>query len=133
MLGTLPPNWLRDLATYIDIYKEKVGKPLSFIQADITWGSNWQSQLRQLQAMLKRKHVDLGVIFNAPGPGASDEAWVANAIRNIDAVSNALDGDPDQAVIQSWTKHPSHILPETSDGSLTAVLRQYVDRHPAAR
>ena len=131
--STLAPNWLQDLATYIDLYKEKVGKPLSFIQADITWGSNWQPQLRQLQAMLKNKHVKLGVIFNAPGPVASDEAWVANAARNMDAVNSALDGAPDQAIIMSWTKHPSHILPETSAGSLTAVLRQYVNRHPAAR
>jgi len=80
---SLPPNWLADLARYLDLYREKVGRPLSFVQADITWGSNWQPQLRQLRTMLKSKNVELGVIFNAPGPGVSDEAWVANAVHNI--------------------------------------------------
>lgn len=126
--SSLPPAWLADLAKYLDIYQEKVGKPLSFIQADITWGSNWQPQLRQLQMMLKSKNVKLGVIFNAPGPGTSDEAWVANAVRDIDAYYGAMHSGPDQAVFASWTIHPSHILPETSPGALTYVLRQYVDR-----
>jgi hypothetical protein len=126
--SSLPPNWLADLAKYLDIYQEKVGRPLSFIQADITWGSNWQPQLRQLQALLKTKNVKLGVIFNAPGPGASDEAWVANAVHNIDTYYNAIRSAPDQAVFASWTIHPSHILPVTSPGALTYVLREYVDR-----
>jgi hypothetical protein len=126
--STLPQDWLADLSKYIDLYQKKVGKPLSFIQADITWGSNWQPQLRQLRAMLKSKKVELGVIFNAPGPGASDEAWVANAVHNIDAIHGALGTAPRQAVFASWTKHPTHILPETAPGALTYVLRQYVDR-----
>lgn len=125
---SLPPNWLADLATYLDLYQRNVGRPLSFVQADITWGSNWQPQLRQLRTLLKNKNIKLGVIFNAPGPGASDEAWVANALHNIDAYYGALGSPPDQAVFASWTKHPTHILPETSPGALTYVLRQYVDR-----
>jgi hypothetical protein len=126
--SSLPPDWLEDVEKYIDIYQKKVGKPLSFIQADITWGANWQPQLRQLRAILKNKRVALGVIFNAPGPGASDEAWVANAVHNIDTYCGAMGSAPDQAVFASWTKHPAHILPESSPGALTSVLRQYVDR-----
>ena len=69
------------------------------------------------------------MIYNAPGPGDSDEAWVAEATRNIDAVRTALGGLPDEAVIKSWTKHPSHILPETSPGALADVLREYLARN----
>ena len=63
--------------------------------------------------------------INAPGPGASDEVWVANAVHNIDAYHDAVGSAPDQAVLAIWTKHPTHIL---SISSLFTACESMLDR-----
>ena len=126
----LPPDWLAEFEKYLDAYQTEIGKPLGFVQADISWGvDGWQERLRQLRNMLKRRGIAFGVIFNASEPQSSDEAWISAAVHNIQTYDAAVRALPEQAIFASWTPHPSHLLPETSPGTLTYLINHYTDRN----
>ena len=45
----------------------------------------------------------------------------------------AIDGKPDEYVIESWIEAPSRSLPETADWTFTRSVRDFARRFPKAK
>lgn len=80
-----------------------------------------------LAAALKQRHVPLGVIYDADSSNNnSDENWSRNTISNFARVESRAGVHPDHAVIETWVRFPTRMLPETEPGTLTNVVLQYI-------
>lgn len=126
------PTTPQDLAAWADTYKAVVGEPLAFIHADETWKEGAVSNLVPLAKALKARHMAFGVIYDADADkanNASDEAWAHNALNHAAEVERALGVRPDHAVIETWVRRPSRVLPEDKPGTLTNVVLQYIEMH----
>jgi hypothetical protein len=66
------------------------------------------------------------MIFNATGDPPSDAIWIAEAQQHARAYQALMKSPPDQAILASWTTHPTHILPETTPTTLTYLIDWYV-------
>jgi hypothetical protein len=121
------PTAAQDLALWADTYKAVVGKPLAFIDADETWTEPAVRNLVLLARALKARHVPLGVIYDADLSGnGSDAAWSRNTLSHVVMVESTLGVSPDHAVITTWVRHPSRVLPENQPGTLTNVVLRYI-------
>ncbi len=89
--------------------------------------------LAPLAKALKQRHVPLGVIYDADGANSyknsRDEDWSRNAISHFAEVESKVGVHPDHAVIETWVKHPTRMLPESEPGTLTNVVLQYIRQH----
>jgi hypothetical protein len=121
--------WVRELAEWTDTFKAVTGEPLAFIHADLNWTEGAVRNLVPLAAALKLRHVPLGVIYDADGSNNnSDENWSRDTIAHFAKVEGELGMRPDHAVIETWVKVPTRMLPETQPGTLTNVVLQYMRR-----
>ena len=121
-------TWLADLATFFDVYQASSGQKLAFFRLDIGWTSPWQRYIPPLVQLLHQKGIPLQVIYDAGMPDAniSDERAVASTIANYKTYELGGRSPPDVALIQFWTKYPSHVLPETDPRTTTYLINQYV-------
>ncbi|TDX02118.1 hypothetical protein [Dinghuibacter silviterrae] len=119
-------NWLSDLEQWFDAFNAATGSPLAFFRVDMQWGANWQGQMRQLAALLRRKGIPLQVIYNGSGNDRSDAAWTAQAAKHFRDYEASGLPKPDVAVFQCWTKNPTRMLPETDPSTLTGLVLQYI-------
>jgi hypothetical protein len=119
------PDWLQNIEAWIDAFQRETGTPLAFLRLDIGWDGPWQQQLPALGGLLRRKHVQLQVIYNGDTGAHSDAEWIQSAVRNFQAFEAIT--RPDVAAIQFWTPHPSRILPETDVTTATWLVDQYSD------
>jgi hypothetical protein len=120
--------WVRELAEWTDTFKAVTGEPLAFIHADLNWTDGAVRNLVPLAAALKQRHVPLGVIYDADLSGKSDESWTRNAVSNFARVESGAGVHPDHAVIETWVRYPTRMLPETEPGTLTNVVLQYIQQ-----
>jgi hypothetical protein len=124
-------SWIQELAEWTDTYKAITGEPLAYIHADLDWSEGAVRNLVPLAAALKQRHVALGVIYDADRfSNNSDESWSRNTVTHFAKVESELGVHPDQAVLESWVRYPSRMLPEKAPGTFTNVVLQYVQRHP---
>jgi hypothetical protein len=70
------------------------------------------------------------VIYDADLSGKSDESWTRNAVSNFAKVEQGVGVHPDHAVIGTWVRYPTRVLPENKAGTLTNVVLQYIQTHP---
>lgn len=117
-------DWLRDLNHWFDAFEANTGQKLAFFRADIQWSRHWQDEMDGLRALLSRKGIPLQVIYN--GNGDTNEDWVATAVRHIQRYESGGRPPPDVAVIQSWDRNPTHLLPESDPVTLTGLVDWYV-------
>jgi hypothetical protein len=124
-----PADWLNEISAWIAAYKQAVGAPLSFYDADLTWSANWQPQLVSLAGRLRAAGVAYGVIYDGDSTDSSGTAWVQHAENRFVQVEGNPATVPDRALLQSWTLQPEHMLPETDPGTMTYLVNSY-SRHP---
>jgi hypothetical protein len=115
---------LADLEKWLDAFQVATGERLSFLRLDIDWTAQWQPQVIAVAQLLKRKGVDLQVIYNGSDRDKSDEEWTSRAVANANAFEAAV--KPDAVVIQSWAAYPKHVLPETDPTTMTGLINQYL-------
>jgi hypothetical protein len=115
---------LADLEKWLDAFQVATGKRLSFLRLDIDWTAQWQPQVIAVAQLLKRKGVQLQVIYNGSDHDKSDEEWTSRALANANAFEAAV--KPDVVVIQSWATYPKHVLPETDPTTMTGLINQYL-------
>ena len=126
---TDPSNWAKTLIVWAEAYKAAVGEPLAFVHFDVQWRGPWQAQLRDLEARLRADGTRVGVVYNGLGADQTDMEWVQHAEEHFDALERDSSLMPDDAVIQTWNRHPTHFLPETQPGTLTHLIDRYAAKH----
>jgi hypothetical protein len=73
----------------------------------------------------------LGIIYDADRfSNNSDENWSRNIVAHFAKVESELGVHPDHAVIETWVRVPTRMLPENMPGTFTNVVLQYIQRHP---
>jgi hypothetical protein len=115
---------LAELEKWLDGLKAATGRPLSFLRLDMNWAAQWQPQVIAVAQLLKRKGVQLQIIYNGSDHDTSDQEWTSRALMNANAFEAAV--KPDVVVIQSWTPHPKRVLPETDPTTMTGLINQYL-------
>jgi len=119
-------TWLAKLAQWFDAYEAATGEKLAFFRLDMQWQAPWQAQIPALAELLRRKGIPLQVIYNGSGNAASDEEWIAQAIKHFQEFESEGRPVPDAVAIQCWTPRPSRLLPETDPRTLTSLINEYV-------
>jgi hypothetical protein len=72
----------------------------------------------------------LGVIYDADLSGKSDASWTRNVVSNFARVETGVGVHTDHAVIETWVRYPTRMLPENEPGRFTNVVLQYIQKHP---
>jgi hypothetical protein len=125
---TEPAGWANSVIEWTQAYKAAVGEPLAFVHCDMQWRGPWQAQLRKLEERLRADGTRVGVIYNGFGADKTDEEWTQHAEDHINALERDASLVPDDAIIQTWDRHPARFLPETQPGTLTYLVDRYGSR-----
>jgi hypothetical protein len=71
--------------------------------------------------------VNFGIIYNGGVvEGNTDQSWGRETVDHFTYIESGLGVVPDQAIFQTWVPLPSHNLPETTFGTLTNLVFQYL-------
>lgn len=125
-------DWVAMLNDWFKAYRSASGEPLAFLHADVNWRSGrWQAELGKLASMTRASNVPFGVIYNGDPSAKSDSDWTTQAEERFHLVESRLGIQPDHAVIQTWMSRPSRMLPEDEPGTMTYLLRRYIESRGA--
>jgi hypothetical protein len=111
---------------WADAYRGAAGVPLAFLQADVQWDGPWRDQLTDLRARLLKQSIKFGIIYNGDVDDQTGLAWTRHTEQRFAEIEAAPALIPDQAVLQTWMAHPTHMLPETQPGTMTWLVNRYV-------
>ncbi len=114
-----------DILAFAAAYRTATGTPLAFFDADIDWSRLGDDDLAPLKAALHAAGIRFGVIFNGDPDDATDIAWTRHAEARFEAVEQRSDTAPDDAILQTWMVHPTHMLPESQPGTMTGLVLRY--------
>lgn len=130
-------HWIESLQQRLASMKVR---GLDFYRLDVDWlrfnvqqKGSWK-EVRQLELWCRQKQLPFSLIYWASGyPAmkrrglADDSTWyVAIMQQGYDYV--AVDGRPDQYVIESWIQAPSQSLPDSGDWTFTRSVRDFVKK-----
>jgi hypothetical protein len=121
------PSLFRDILDFVDQLRSK-GIVIAFFHADVAWDSNWRTQFEELATGLHARGIKVGVICDGDIDARSDVMWTDEAVHNCATASRDPRIAPvEQLVIQSWSRYPSRILPETKSGTLTEEAKELMN------
>jgi hypothetical protein len=126
------PTWQKDYQEWLQTFRMKVGKPLSFASVDINWGhTNWPQSLRAFANFARDAHLQIGIIYNAAPPTKSmtNEQWLGNAQQNFVHIEKELGVVPGWAVFASWDRFPGRVLSDQSGLGEDYLIKQYLRLH----
>jgi len=126
-------DWIAELAQWADAYRAATGEPLAFLHMDVNWSELAMRNLAPLASECKQRRIPFGIIYNSDGEVESDLEWTGSAIRHFLEIESVLNIHPDAAIFQTWTKYPTHVLPENQRGTLTNVALQYLEAASSLR
>ena len=122
--------WIQELVQWTDTFKAVTGEPLAYVHVDLNWKDGSVRNLVPLAAALKQRHVPFGTIYDADSANNnSDENWSRNTISHFAEIESGLRVHPDHAVIETWVKTPTRMLPENQPGTFTNVVLQYIQHY----
>ncbi|MFP5248427.1 MAG: hypothetical protein ACLGP3_01210 [Acidobacteriota bacterium] len=120
-----PGDWLDEIAQWIAIYRAATGENLAFLDTDMDWHVNWRPQLAALVPVLKATGIKFGIIYNGDAGDTTGLTWTRHAEEHFVAVESDPTLVPDQAILQTWMRHPSRNLPESQPGTMTWLVNRY--------
>jgi len=132
------------LQHWIDAFARASGRPLAFVHFDIVWAHTtpgtfnasenqyWSRQLALSVQLVRDNRIRVGIIYNGRAQDTHNVSWTNHAIYRYQTIEEQLSIKPDDAIIQTWEPHPDQIVPETTPGTLTNLLRSYIEWHSAA-
>lgn len=128
-----PADWNDQIIAWTRTWRQVTGEPFAFVRADVVWKGPWRRELPTLKRKLHAEGLTYSLIYDGGGLGRNetDLIWTQEAAQRFHAVEADPDMAPDQAVIQTWVRWPSHLLPESRPGTLTNLLRQYLALPPS--
>ena len=125
-LLTTFPDWQPAFRSFAHELSLATGKSLTFLQTDVNWRlPSFYPSLRETAAFAHAQGLKFGVIYKGDGGDDSGPAWVAAAVRHFEWLETGQGLVPEQAIVETWEPHPTHVLPETSDGTLSHVIARY--------
>ncbi len=120
-----PADWLDELKQWFAAYRAATGEPLAFFDVDMDWHKDWRPQLSALVPTLKASGIKFGIIYDGDGGDTSGVTWTRHAEERFAAVEADPALAPDQAILQTWMRHPAHMLPESQPGTMTWLVNRY--------
>jgi hypothetical protein len=121
-------DWSDEILQWTQAYQAATRQRLACFQADMQWTGTWQQQVRVLKPRLRSAGIELGIIYNGDGTAQTGVAWTQQAEQRFRMIEADPALMPDQALIQSWTRQPDHMLPENRPGTLTHLVLKYVQQ-----
>jgi hypothetical protein len=111
---------------------------LDFYRLDVDWlrfnvqqKGSWK-EVKQLEIFCRQRKLPFGLIYWSSGyPSmlkrglADDSTWYVSIMQQGYDYA-AVQGRPDQLVIESWVGAPSKCVPETADWTFTRSVRDFV-------
>jgi hypothetical protein len=134
----IPPDFWDQMQAWTKSFGSATGYPLAFIHFDIGWfpsGSasedvknhaHWLAQLQQAQTFTKLNGIRSGIFYNGNPGDKSGVAWDEHAEARFEEVEGIHHYQFDDVVIQSWMRQPRLDLPETTPGTISNLLMQYI-------
>jgi hypothetical protein len=119
-------DWISDLGKWLDVYRNAAGENLAFFRLDVAWNLDWRSSVPSLLRLLQSRNIPLQVIYNGSGLDRSDGDWIANAASHYQSFETASWPPPSVAMIQSWNRYPTRILPEIDPNTMVGLVNRYV-------
>ncbi|MBE3069394.1 MAG: hypothetical protein IMZ66_04070 [Planctomycetes bacterium] len=133
-----------DLLKWIDALQKRLAemkvRGLDFFRLDVNWveftvhGRGSWREVRQLELACRRQGLPFSLIYWASDypemkrRGLADDAtWYVSVMRQGYDYA-AVDGSPDEFVVESWIDAPSRGVPETGEFTFTRSVRDFVRR-----
>ena len=126
-VATNVPGWSDQILQFAKAFAQMTGRPLAFFHADIGWNNEtgFLSPLQDITGKMRGLGIKVGYIYNGNGDAPTDKDWTDLATARFSALEMQAANTPDQAVLQTWTLRPTHMLPETKNGTMTALVSAY--------
>jgi hypothetical protein len=120
------PDWVAELGQFLSAFQQANGQPFAGVVMDVAWWQpGWQQRVAALSAYLKRVGMPIGVFYDGNPEADSDGQWLAEAAQHIRGFQQLIGGPPTYALFQSWHRHPTRVLPETSSAAFTSLVLSY--------
>jgi hypothetical protein len=120
-----PPDDVDAIMEWASTYEAAVGSKLSFFHLDVLWTGAWQTKMKQLATRLQAAGIKFGIIYNGNPDDQTDLEWTRHAEQRFVEIEADRTLIPHDAVLQTWMPRPTHMLPETQPGSMTALVNRY--------
>lgn len=135
---------LADLTRWIEALQKRLAEMhvagLDFFRLDVDWlcftvrnEGSWR-EVKKLEQYCRRRKLAFSLIYWAAGyPAmqrrglADDSTWYVSTMQQGYDYA-AVDGAPDEYVIESWIAAPARCLPETADFTFTRSVRDFSRR-----
>jgi hypothetical protein len=117
---------LNEIEEWLDSFEKNAGTKLAFFRVDMDWKRTWKLDLPALSDLLRRKGVQLQVIYNGNGSEHTDQGWLTDAKAHFVAFESNFPQLANAVMIQSWNPHPGRILPDSDPDTLTSLINVYV-------
>jgi hypothetical protein len=124
--SSVPPDWGAEILQFAAAYRAATGAPLAFVQLDLHWSDDWRPFLADLVPRLRGAGIRYGLIYNGDPADETDLAWTRHAEERFELVEQNPALKPDDAILQTWMAHPTHMLPETEPGTMTNLVLRYL-------
>lgn len=121
-----PSDWPSAVSEFASAYQRATGMSLAFFQADIDWNGRWQSVLRIMAGKLSAMKIPMGIIYDGDAIDIDDISWVDHAEQRFTVVEQEGNLVFGQAILATWMRHPTHMLPEAQPGTMTNLVLRYV-------
>ena len=123
-------TWLQDYAGWMDAFQTVTGSKLGFFDCDTGFLPGWMPAVASLRAETAQRGIPLGIIYDGLSSDSSNEQWTTDA-QQMFTEFELSNGQPDQAIFQSWDAYPLNCLPETTPYTFTWLIDQYVLPRPS--
>ncbi|WP_428534466.1 hypothetical protein [Rhodopila sp.] len=119
-------DWKSAFRSFAHELSSATGRSLAFLQTDVDWRlPSFHQSIIDTATFAHQQGLKFGVIYKGDGGDDSGPAWVADAINHFDGLETTQGVMPEQAIVETWDPHPTHVLPETSDATLSHVIARY--------
>ncbi len=119
-----PRQLVADYAAFAQSFRQQTGQPLAFWHADVAWLHGGQPVMPLLGRSMRALGLRFGAIVGGTPQDATNQQWVADALRHLGGLMADPATRPDDVVVQSWQPLPDRMLPETMPGTITNLLAQ---------
>jgi hypothetical protein len=134
------PGWAADYASWTKAFKAATGIRLSFLHMDFNWGDPRLNAptasaapnpdaianlAKQVVAVARANGQQVGMIYNGNDTATTDQLWMDQARTHVRYIA-ASKAHPDQALFETWAKHPTRALPETDPNALANLVGYYL-------
>jgi hypothetical protein len=117
---------IREFREWLSAVKTNLGADApNIVRFDVQWARPWKLQVPPLIDTLKSFGWKYGVIYNGSFADKSDEDWIRSAQTHVLEWESNIHEAPGDVVFSSWNPHPTHLLPETDQRTLTYLVDWY--------